>query len=155
MLGQVYSGLFDQSCLLVTLNSNMEVFLWCADKNFLNGEWTKATVFGLPEFSWIDSDVIRFKMYPRSLRSFPYLMARTMISHLIIWRILRSCKLKFNVCQPLQVTIFYNLIGMIGMDWSSQPDFNVWPKPQVDASLLALGNRRGSVIFMGYIVATV
>ncbi|TDL24008.1 hypothetical protein BD410DRAFT_767896 [Rickenella mellea] len=36
------------------------------------------------------------------------------------------------------------------MGWSSQAEFGVSPRPVLDGSLLALGNRAGSVIFMRY-----
>jgi len=38
-------NLFDNRCVLATLNSNMEVSLWAATKNHLKGEWIKVSCY--------------------------------------------------------------------------------------------------------------
>ncbi|KAH9933377.1 transcription factor IIIC subunit delta N-term-domain-containing protein [Fomitopsis serialis] len=97
----------DASCLLVVLNSNMELALWGPVKNFLSGEWTKLV-------DVTEALQAHFSTHEDS----------TLAS---ILRAQSTC-----------------------IEWSSQADFGLAPTPLLDGSLLAVGNRAGSVSFLRF-----
>lgn len=41
-------------------------------------------------------------------------------------------------------------IPYTGIEWSPQPDWGLTPAPPIDASLLAVGSRAGSITFLRY-----
>ena len=44
-------------------------------------------------------------------------------------------------------------VGYLGIAWSGQPSWDIYPAPLVDASILALGTRAGSVKLFRYAYA--
>ncbi|KAH9840069.1 transcription factor IIIC subunit delta N-term-domain-containing protein [Rhodofomes roseus] len=97
----------DASCLLVVLNSNMELALWGPVKDFLRGEWAKlvdVTAALRAHFGGRDNSTLVSTLCAQS-----------------------SC-----------------------IEWSSQADFGLAPTPLLDGSLLAVGNRAGSVSFLRF-----
>ncbi|OJA09194.1 hypothetical protein AZE42_00702 [Rhizopogon vesiculosus] len=40
--------------------------------------------------------------------------------------------------------------GSQGLSWSTQPDYGITPTPVLDSSLLAMGNRAGSILFLRF-----
>ncbi|KZT70773.1 hypothetical protein DAEQUDRAFT_810373 [Daedalea quercina L-15889] len=97
----------DASCLLVVLNSNMELTLWGPVKNFLTGEWTKL----------VDVTAVLRAHFTVDVDS-------------ALVNVLRAQ----STC----------------IEWSSQADFGLAPMPRLDGSLLAVGNRAGSVSFLRF-----
>ncbi|EPT00974.1 hypothetical protein FOMPIDRAFT_1121318 [Fomitopsis schrenkii] len=98
----------DASCLLVVLNSNMELTLWGPVKNLLTGEWSRLmdlTAFLRAHFTAASDD-------------------------------------------PALESVLRAQSTCIG--WSSQADFGLAPTPLFDRSLLAVGNRAGSVTFLRF-----
>ncbi|KAH8110999.1 transcription factor IIIC subunit delta N-term-domain-containing protein [Phellopilus nigrolimitatus] len=101
-------------CLLVVMNTNLELTLWCATRNHLKEAWSKT------------QDITS------TLQELPtpgneHDLQQDRISYL----------------KALQAQVHC-------ISWSQQADFNVHPNPLVDASILALGNRTGSVVLMRY-----
>ncbi|KAI0331648.1 hypothetical protein GY45DRAFT_1369805 [Cubamyces sp. BRFM 1775] len=94
-------------CLVALLNSNLELTIWGASKNFLTGEWIR-----------LQDVTTLLKEAAANEPSTPLLRA------------LRA-----------QTTC---------IEWTPQPDWGLTPAPAVDASLLAVGNRAGSVTFLRY-----
>ena len=45
---------------------------------------------------------------------------------------------------------FFDDAFFSGIDWSSQPSWNLTPAARIDASLLAVGDRAGCVTFLRY-----
>ncbi|KAI0766669.1 putative zinc-finger of transcription factor IIIC complex-domain-containing protein [Trametes elegans] len=93
-------------CLLALLNSNLELTIWGATKNFLTGEW-------LLDATSVLGAAVAGKESSSAL-------SRTLKAQ--------------STC----------------VEWSSQPVWGLTPAPSVDASLLAVGNRAGSITFLRY-----
>ncbi|KAG1734860.1 uncharacterized protein EDB91DRAFT_1337762 [Suillus paluster] len=43
-----------------------------------------------------------------------------------------------------------NIQDVTGLAWSKQPDYGIAPTPILDSSMLALGNRAGSIMFLRF-----
>ncbi|EJD07659.1 uncharacterized protein FOMMEDRAFT_16290 [Fomitiporia mediterranea MF3/22] len=98
------------SCVLVTLNTNLELTLWSATKNHLKEAWSKT------------QDITS------ALKELP--------SPEDVGPEGRNLYLK-----TLQAQVNC-------MAWSQQADFGAHPNPLADGSILALGNRAGSIILL-------
>ncbi|KAI0630592.1 putative zinc-finger of transcription factor IIIC complex-domain-containing protein [Trametes polyzona] len=92
-------------CVLALLNSNLELTIWGAAKNFLTGEILQDVTSLLKEAAAEETGSV---------------LARTL-------RAQSTC-----------------------IEWTLQPDWGHTPAPLIDASLLAVGNRGGSVTFLRF-----
>ncbi|KAI0358005.1 hypothetical protein OH77DRAFT_1449501 [Trametes cingulata] len=108
-------------CLLALLNSNLELTIWGAPKNFLTGEWIKA--------SSLQSHLLPLQDVTSVLKT-----AALQGSGSVLLRTLQAQ----SMC----------------IEWTPQPDWGLTPAPFIDASLLAVGNRAGSVTLLRFDRAT-
>ncbi|KAH9943814.1 transcription factor IIIC subunit delta N-term-domain-containing protein [Amylocystis lapponica] len=63
------------------------------------------------------------------------------------WLKLRDVSPDLFSALPIEETL---AIRSAGIEWSSQADFALTPSPAIDGSLLAIGNRAGSITFLRY-----
>ncbi|KAI0675674.1 putative zinc-finger of transcription factor IIIC complex-domain-containing protein [Trametes maxima] len=94
-------------CLLALLNSNLELTIWGAARNFLTGEWSRL-------------QDVTVALKEAAAKGSSSALLRTLQAQ--------------STC----------------IEWSLQPDWGLTPAPSFDASLLAVGNRAGSVTFLRY-----